>query len=114
MLPSSQKLDGKLFKLLLQKGRSFHDKDFSIRIFLAGLPEPARFSVVVSRKVEKSAVKRNSLKRRFYALIRPIAKKSRPGALAAIFIKKQFGREELKNIIPRIELALKKAGARAV
>lgn len=51
----------KHIRAALQKGRTFFTPYFSLK-FLAGL-NPARFTVVVSTKVYKSAVKRNRVKR---------------------------------------------------
>ena len=58
MLPSKRKVTRALFKSVLEKGRSYASEHFSLRVvFLSqGL---TRFAIVVPKKVEKSAVKRN-------------------------------------------------------
>ncbi len=56
------------------------------------------FSVVVAKKLEKSAVKRNGMKRRVYSLLRPYAKTGKKGLQCVIFLKKKVSKENLESL----------------
>ncbi len=56
-------------RLLYQKGRSAYSNNLKI-IYLAGAKQNYRVAVVVSKKVHKSAVVRNRIRRRVYEQVR--------------------------------------------
>ena len=109
MIPSSRKVGKSLFKSLMEKGKSFYSESFSARVFLSGTSELARFSVVVAKKLEKSAVKRNQIKRRTYSLLRPHLATAKIGSLCVFFIKKKIGTKSLPALRIEIETVLRKA-----
>ncbi len=110
MIPARQKVNKALFKTLMEKGRSYHSGGFSIRVFFAPNGKGAKFSVVVPKKLEKSAVKRNAAKRRVYDAARPFLKIAAPGSVSAIFIKKPPTAASLPEFTREFELIFKKAG----
>lgn len=110
MIPSNRKVSSGLFKDLLVKGRSYHSPDFSIRVFVSG-SEKARFSVSVPKKVVKTAVGRNLIKRKVYSVIRGVLGGAAPGVRATISVKRDLSKESLENIKKDIVFLLKKAGA---
>ncbi len=110
MIPSKQKVGVQLFKTLTQKGRSFHSESFSLRVFFDDKAERPHFSVVVTKKLEKSAVKRNAMKRKVFVLLRPFLSLARKEAVCAIFLKKKTDSKTLPALKVEIEVALKKAG----
>ncbi len=57
-------------RYVYQNGRSIRDGTLSLKWVLNPRRRGYRLAVVVSRKVEKSAVKRNRLRRRLYATVR--------------------------------------------
>lgn len=68
MIPSSKRLNTQLFKETIMKGSIFHGSFFIIRCQnTQGL---SRFGVSVPKKVAKSAVDRNKIRRRVYSIIR--------------------------------------------
>lgn len=71
MLSRSQRLSGdQVAAILTAKTVVFHTPLITIRSFSRGDQNPARFAVIVSKKVSKSAVARNRLRRRTYSAIK--------------------------------------------
>lgn len=77
MLPRTKRLTTPLFNDVFSSGKTFHSTSFSIRAKkTAGKSEQtgivSRFAVSVSKKVLKSAVSRNQVKRRIYTAVAAI------------------------------------------
>ena len=89
MIPSSRKVGKDLFETLMKKGRFYVSESFGARILTDAGVLPARFSVVVAKKLEKGAVLRNTYKRRVYPLLRPFLNKIPPGTVCVLFLKKK-------------------------
>lgn len=69
MLSRSNRISKKLFPNT-STGKVFSNNDFSLRLLVKnGSTEEFKASVVVSKKVAKTAVKRNLLRRRIYSVI---------------------------------------------
>jgi ribonuclease P protein component len=87
MLPRSNRIPKKLFPGT-SSGKVFSNNAFTLK-FLAknGSNEEFRAGVVVSKKVAKTAVKRNLLRRRVYAVIRGEKAKIPKGARIIIYAK---------------------------
>jgi ribonuclease P protein component len=69
MLSKKDRVPRRLFKDILRKGTSVHSAHLSLR-FAHG-PNRARVAVSISKKVAKSAVARNTFRRRAYSALRP-------------------------------------------
>ncbi len=110
MIPSRRKVGHGLFEALMKKGRFYPTEHFSCRVFFSGVGGPAKFSVVVPKKIEKSAVKRNAAKRRLYAALRPFLPAAKPGSLCGFFLKKKFDGRALPFLALEMAEVLKKAG----
>lgn len=65
MLPRTQRITTRLFTDIVQKGSAFHAPLFSIRVKKA--QNKSRFGVSVPKKVTKTAVLRNKIRRRIYS-----------------------------------------------
>lgn len=71
MLPRTNKVGKRQFPSPTAPGRVFASPLFSGKVTpLADRTTPARYAVVVSKKVAKSAVARNKIRRRVFAIIR--------------------------------------------
>jgi len=70
MLPKSARLSREAFTKYFTSGRRFNNPELSI-IYTPGTT--LRGAAVVSKKVAKSAVTRNTLRRRLYATLRAVA-----------------------------------------
>lgn len=110
MLSSKQKVNKALFKTLMEKGRNYHSAGFSLRVFFDSKQTLAKFSVVVPKKIEKSAVKRNGIKRRVYDVVGSFLKNAVPASVSAIFIKVPINRSSLPDFRRELEMAFKKSG----
>lgn len=95
MTPSSRKVGKELFEPLMKKGVSYTSESFSAKVFVSSLDLSSKFSVVVAKKLEKSAVLRNVYKRRFYSLLRTSLDKVKTGVVCAIFLKKKISAKDL-------------------
>lgn len=103
MLSKKQRLSRKEFSLVYKNGRRLNANLFSLvykKIDTAHIP---RFSVVVSKKVSKSAVGRHLLKRRVYASVREFLKANPNFSYDSIFILhpliKKDSFEEIKTSV---------------
>ena len=95
MLPRSQRISTQLFKEIIQKGVAFHATFFVARIQKTG--KASNFGVSVPKKVAKTAVLRNKIRRRVYSAIRNISKKGLNSHQNVIFVVK-LGIEKLNQI----------------
>jgi ribonuclease P protein component len=112
MIPSKRKVTTGLFKFVIEKGRSYHTEYFSLRVFSnnSNSLDLARFSVAVSKKVDKKAVGRNILKRRLYKIVEPLLFSAKSGSLCVFFVKKKFNTKETPLVSEEVAATLKKAG----
>jgi ribonuclease P protein component len=69
MLPKKIRLTTSLFDQVFKTGKVQHSKNFWMRSFLLPAGLPSRFAVAVSKKVAKTAVLRNKIKRIVYRAI---------------------------------------------
>lgn len=76
----------RLIRLLFKKGKVYKNKSFIIR-FLPSLHEKNQFVVIVSKKVSKTAVKRNRIKRQVTELLRLKLEEFKSPTVASILIK---------------------------
>ncbi len=67
MLPKKERLSRNAFNRFFSAGKRFHSSSF--QIVYAEYPT-LHVSVVIPKKVEKSAVKRNKIRRRTYDIVR--------------------------------------------
>jgi ribonuclease P protein component len=109
MIPSNRKVGTRLFKDIINKGKSFHSENFSMRVLFFGI-EKTKLSVVISKKVEKSAVKRNFMKRRFYAVIKEYLPEIKNGFAIGFFLKKKIDIVLMSKLNDELGVVFKKAG----
>ncbi len=91
-LPKKQRLEKKLIREILQKGRTVHNNNISLKYLIKSDRQKA-FAFIVSAKTVKKAVNRNLLKRRGRAIVFKLLPRIEKGLLALIFFKK--GSKEL-------------------
>ncbi len=115
MLPKKNRISRALFDTLLKKGIFFHSQNLSFRVVktLTGKKELSKFSFVASKKVSKSAVKRNLLRRRGYSALKDALGNEKirtGGVLGAFFFKKGAEKIGFSELHSEISLLLKKSG----
>ncbi|MDP3874992.1 MAG: ribonuclease P protein component [bacterium] len=69
MLPKNRRIPRKLFISLLESGKHFNSKHFSLRVTSS---DKVRVAVSVSKKISKKAVVRNKVRRRAYSAVRSL------------------------------------------
>jgi len=112
MLPKKRKVNRETFASILKKGRSFHSKNISIRVYSSkNKEEDSRFSFVVSKKISNNANKRNLLKRRGYDVVKGVIKNIKKGFIGIFFYKKGILDLSYLEIRDEIVFLLKKSDA---
>ncbi|CAN5139235.1 hypothetical protein BH11PAT3_BH11PAT3_0070 [soil metagenome] len=106
MLPTSHRMPRELFEELLKRSQYANSLHFSLR-FKVGAPH-SRFGVSVSKKISKSAVIRNSIRRRVYASLRDEIEHITPG-LYLFMAKAGAGKIQGEKLVLEIQGLLKSA-----
>ena len=111
MIPSNRKVGKELFKTLLKSGRTCQSESFFVRTSLNSKLPDSKFSVVVSKKIEKTAVGRNFFKRTLYSILASFLKRVKNGTVCVFFVKKNIiGRNRLQletetsNVLKKLSL----------
>ena len=76
MLPKSSRIPRALFKPLLESRQYFNSEHFSLRVASS---DTVRIAISVSKKISKSAVVRNKIRRRAYSVFRNTISTLKPG-----------------------------------
>lgn len=87
-------------------GKSHNQKDFYIKS-LHSSAAVSRFAVVIPKKVEKSAVKRNKARRRVYEIIRANLEQTQPGYTIIITLKSNLSDITHSQLRSSLTVALK-------
>jgi len=109
MLPRSKRVTTELFKKITERGFSVHTPVFSMRFLSETTLCPSRFSVVVPKKVLKSAVKRNNLKRRVSAVLRKVYPSLKDSFIGVIYAKNATVTLPYKELLSGTEELFKRA-----
>lgn len=108
MLPRSQRNSTPSFKDIIKNGQFFHDQFFIFRILKK--QGKSHFSVSVSKKIAKTAVLRNKIKRRVYSIIKKISNKLNNGFNVVIIVKLGIENVEYLKLYSDIERNFVKCG----
>lgn len=104
MLPKSERLDTKRFDEIIASGRNINAGGF---YFKALSNDETRFSVVIPKKVLKSAIKRHFLKRKMYKFIKE-NKDLFPSSDYILFVNKDILNMNDEQILENIKNTAKK------
>jgi ribonuclease P protein component len=108
MLPSSKRLSVALFKEVMDKGKHMHSPLFALRaIKTEGL---SRFSVSVPKKVAKTAVLRNKLRRRMYSALTPLFSEIKEGIHGVFIVKEALRKATFEEISLELRQFFGKSG----
>lgn len=93
MLPKNRRIERKNFQYILKNGKRLNSKSFTL--YLAKIEQnkdflDTRVSFSVSKKVSKTAVNRNKLRRRGYSIINKHYKSIRKGYYCFFVYKKEY------------------------
>lgn len=111
MLPALNRLQKKSdIEHVFKRGRSLYMGNLGLRL-AANKKDKSRFTVVVSLKVSKRAVKRNKLKRRLREIIgREILPKIKPGFDGVVLTSPQLLDAKFEELQKTVLALFKKAG----
>ncbi len=89
MLPKSRRISREEFSSILKAGKRYASSHFTLYVAQnkANLKKPSQFSFSVSKKIAKSAVERNRLRRRGYSAIKGLVKEVKHGYLLMFSFK---------------------------
>lgn len=108
MLPKSNRLTKSAFKLVMDKGIAHHSPIAVLKILKTHGKHG--FSVSVSKKVSKSAVGRNKIRRRIYSIIKDYRDKIQDGISVLILMKVGSEKLSFDEITKQIESIFVKSG----
>lgn len=97
MLSKKNRINKKLFPIILKKAKSFSSDNMQIRV-VYDFSNNKAFAFVVSLKVSKSAVKRNKIKRIARAITHSILSDVVGGVLVAVFFKPTISNKKYSEI----------------
>ncbi len=104
MLPSKKRLSVPLFTNVLTNGTIVHSPLLIARILKTAKPlEGTRFSAAISKKIAKTAVLRNKLRRRIYAALATFDPRVKNGFHVILLAKPPLTKATLKDIRADLE-----------
>ena len=109
MLPKQHRLTKeKDFKRVINKGRSFFVKEFGIKSLRKKITLPTRIGIIVPKKITKTIVKRNRLKRQLRHIFLGLIDNIAPGYDIIFFARPNFLELAFGEMEEKIESVLKK------
>jgi ribonuclease P protein component len=108
MLPRRRKVSRKLFSTIIGRGKSLHSSHLSLKITSAS-DEESKLSVTIPKKIEKSAVKRNTLKRKVYRVLQEYIDLIPPHNAGVFFAKPGIHQDSVEAIRTQVKELLKKS-----
>ena len=112
MLSRKHRVKKSSFPLGANSGRSFFAGPLTLRLSRGDSKDEPVFAVVVSKKVAKTAVMRNRIRRRIYGLIDPFVSKMPMGARCVVYPKKEVAEISFDSLTKSFTEALEQAGIR--
>lgn len=109
MIPKKNRISKEFFEEISKKGKNINSSLFSIK-YLKNSLKNSLFSVVVSKKVSKTAVERNLIKRRYKYIINKHKNLIKQGYFIVFYIKKESKNENFSNIQEEFLKTLEKSG----
>lgn len=102
MFSKKQRLNSVLFSLTFNQGKKIHSDGFFIAYKDAADHTPAKFTVVVPKKVEKSAVRRNKFKRKALHYIKELDLPEH-GVYVVVYKKLKAPYQELDELFKKLK-----------
>ncbi len=109
MIPKNNRLTTNLFKEVFLKGKSVFGPEISLVYIKNSSGVHSRFSFSVSKKVAKTAVLRNRIRRRSYVALSPLLDGITAPVLGVLVVKKDIStltveqtRTLLQNLLKRL------------
>ncbi len=91
MLKKNRRIQRSYFKKIITESKRYHSTSFVLYLSkINNNTTPSKFSFSISKKILKSAVKRNKQRRRAYSVIKNDLEKIKPGFFCFFVFKKGF------------------------
>ena len=100
MLPKSKRLTTKTVASVMGKGQSTHSPFFVAR--LVPTQEASRFSVSVPKKVAKTAVQRNKIRRQVFSALKEVQTETKSGFDGVVVVKVGIEKLPFTEIVSEI------------
>lgn len=110
MLKKNNKVKKETFKFVFKEGRIHNSKNMILRVKNVKNWDEFGISFVVPKKIEKSPVKRNFIKRRGYYIIRKLLNSIKTPFVGLFIIKRISDKNNFLNFEDEIVFLLKKEG----
>lgn len=112
MLPKQHRLPLRREFFRLQKAGKRHHSPVASLLFARqeNVLSPSRFAIVVSKRLDKRAVRRNRTKRVLREAIKQLLPELTKGYDVAVYAKRILWEEKVKDIRPEIEKLLETGG----
>lgn len=108
MLHKTQRLSTEIFKEVIEKGQAFHSPFLLLRAILS--QGESRFAVSVPKRVSKTAVGRNRLRRQAYSIVGQMKARIEEGFLVVMVCKPGAEKLKVDNLREEIEKIFVKSG----
>ncbi len=109
MLSKDRKITTLLFKEVLESGKNYNFKYFSIKVLKSPtITDNSKFSFVAPKKQFKQAVQRNSIKRKGFNIISDIFSSIKPAFNIIFLLKKNVEKIDYKELKEEIIKSLEK------
>ncbi len=108
MLPKPKRLSTKAFKEIIDTGKYLHNPLFLFRS--VSFQGPSKFSVSVPKKVAKTAVLRNKIRRRIYSVLNKLFPEFKDGIQAILIAKPDILKASFKELSTEIKEFFGKTG----
>src|SRR5688500_18822435 len=111
MLPSTRRVPKKLFQEVLEKGKSYHSDHFSLRIVKIEPPKTeqlSRFAFSIPKKLDTRATRRNYVRRKGVAILKPLLPAIPDGWVGIFFAKPNSLSLSTEDFSKEITFLLKK------
>ncbi len=111
MLAKKNRLtDTRSFKKVQEEGSVFQSKNFGIAYLKRADEDPSRFAFVVSTKIAKDAVDRNTIKRHMSETVRSLVPEIRNGYDVVFLAKTSILRVPADEIIREVRHSVRESG----
>lgn len=97
MIPKTNRINREDFEKVMKKGGFLNSSFFTLR-FLKNPINSTHFSIVVAKKVAKTAVLRNKIRRRAYSILRKSEKTLKNKGFLILFAKKGVEKATFKAV----------------
>ena len=108
MLKSSQRLSTAGFEAVIEKGRAVHSPLFLLRVLRNG--SGTHISAIAPKKVAKTAVSRNKIRRRIYSALKSLYPSLAGGTQAIVSAKTASTKESIAALTDELKGLFVKAG----